>query len=293
MTQVNISNQDFMPPMEMSAVAVPQAQPMLCRLLWRREKLWVVPFVMSDRHVALPALAKPEWFQACLQRSKAKAVVVDPRLGSEVVNFWTLACAEAKKPIYLRLPAMGNLPEKQKAVAWKLKCLVDRLLGLAMLVVLSPAMVMLAALINLEDGGPAIEHYWCVGQRGKLFRMAQFRLALLVDGKRTSLSKLLEAWRLDRLPRLLNVVNGEMALVGTKPWTVDDAVILPEEYHTCLKALPGLVGPRPLGISINLKNSRKIETLEKDRMYLKSWSLFVDGKTGLEAIILRSFNQNA
>jgi len=255
----------------------------LCRLIWRQNKLWVLPAETSKQHLALPALAQPEWFRACLERSKAKAVVIDPSLGSEVVKFWAEACHKVQKPLYLRLPTMRLLPDKQKVWAWRLKCMVERTLGFGLLVLLSPVMILFALVLNWQDGGPALTYYWCIGKRGQVFRMAQFRRESLDSCQKTSAGKFLEMTRLDRLPRLLNVVRGEMALVGTKPWTIEDALNLPEEYRCYLKALPGVMGPRSLGLNISVVDAQIISQVELS--YLKSWSLFKDSQIGIAAMI--------
>lgn len=257
-------------------VSVATDTSILCRLLWRQEKLWVVPPSARNQHIALPALAQPEWFRACLERSKAKAVVVDPLLGRKVINFWVLACAEAKKPIYLRLPTTSTLPQKQKARAWRVKCAVERILGLGLLILLSPLMLAFSVLLNMQDRSPAIVYYWVVGKNGKLFAMRQFRCYPLSDDRAKSLDNLLNISRLDRLPCLLNVVLGDMTLVGTKPWEIKDAVNLAKEYKPNLKALPGLVGKRPLGLSLPTIDINLIGSADMD--YLNNWSFLNDSK---------------
>lgn len=264
-------------------LASPDDDQSLCCLLWRQKQLWVLPPSSSIRQMALPALAQPEWFQSCLDRSKAKAVVIDPKLGSEAINFWAQACEEARKPLYLRLPTMRSLPSKQKTWAWRIKCTLERLIGLVLLMLLSPLMVLIAILINLQDNGPACRHYWFIGQRGRIFRMAQYRRESIITGQKTRLGQALELSRLDRLPRLINLVRGEMTLVGTKPWTIDEAVKVPAEFKSCLKALPGIIGPRPLGSNMLTVDVRAIS--QRELAYLKNWTLWRDGQAGLSALV--------
>jgi lipopolysaccharide/colanic/teichoic acid biosynthesis glycosyltransferase len=253
----------------------------MCRLIWRQNKLWVLPSKTLKPHFALPALAQPEWFKACLERSKAKAVIIDPNLGSEVITFWAEACGQIGKPLFLRLPTMGLLPEKRMTWAWRLKCALERVLGLGLLVMLSPVLLFLAVLINLQDNAAPLVYYSCIGRRGQVFRMAQFRRETVDTEKITLVGRILVVSRLDRLPRLLNVVRGEMGLVGTKPWTIDDALRVPKEYQTCLKALPGVVGPRPLGLNTLVLDIKSLCDL--DLSYLKSWSPWQDSRYTLMA----------
>jgi lipopolysaccharide/colanic/teichoic acid biosynthesis glycosyltransferase len=263
---------------------IPTSTP-LCRLIWRQNKLWVLPAETSKPHLALPALAQPEWFKACLERSKAKAVVIDPSLGSEVVTFWAEACEQVKKPLFLRLPAMVSLPEKKRVWAWRAKCAFERGLGLGLLLLVSPLMLIFAALLKLQDGGSALVYYWCIGQRGRVFKLAQFRREHRVTQQKTKLGYFLELTRLDRLPRLLNVFRGEMTLVGTKAWSIEEALRFPEEYRTCLKALPGIVGPRPFSSFISAQNF--IQVIQDEVAYVKDWSLKRDGKTLLGLFSLK------
>jgi lipopolysaccharide/colanic/teichoic acid biosynthesis glycosyltransferase len=251
----------------------------MCRLLWRQEKLLVVPPAKSGQQTALPALASPEWFQACLDRSKAKAVVIDPKLGSEVVGFWAQACHDSAKPLYLRLPTMRTLPEKQKVWAWRIKCTLDRIVGLMLLIVLSPVILLFTLLLTLQNEGPAVTYHWSIGNRGRVFQMAQFRRESVFTGNETALGKVLEISRLDRLPRLLNVVQGEMTLVGTKPWIIENALKIPQEYRSCLKGLPGVIGERPLGLNVPMVDVHALSQL--DWRYLQNWTLWGDGKTML------------
>ncbi|PSN11688.1 hypothetical protein C7293_23305 [filamentous cyanobacterium CCT1] len=267
-------------PQELSNSARSQT---LCRLLWRQGRLWVLPPATSTRHIALPALAKPEWFQACLERSKTKGVVIDPQLGSEVITFWASACHKVGKPLYLRLPTMRMLPAKQSVWAWYTKCLLERLMGLALLVLFSPLMLVFTVALKLQDNGPAWTYYWCIGQRGRVFRMAQFRRESTITGQKTRLGQWLEVSRLDRLPRFVNVVRGEMALIGTKPWMVEEAIKVPPEFQFCLNALPGIVGPRPLGLDIPAVDIKVI--CQREVTYLKNWTLWSDSQTGLLAVV--------
>lgn len=98
------------------------------------------------------------------------------------------------------------------------------------LVLLAPLMLVIAALIRLDSEGPALFRQERVGQGGRRFRMLKFRTmvdgcGLLLDGphKRpddarvTRVGRLLRRTSLDELPQLINVLRGEMSLVGPRP----------------------------------------------------------------------------
>lgn len=100
------------------------------------------------------------------------------------------------------------------------------LLGLALL---APALALVAILVKAEDGGPVFFRQARVGQGGRPFRIWKFR-TMVVDAERkgraitvgadpriTRIGRFLRAAKLDELPQLLNVVAGEMSLVGPRP----------------------------------------------------------------------------
>ncbi|MBD2260569.1 heterocyst development glycosyltransferase HepC [Pseudanabaena sp. FACHB-2040] len=266
-----------------------------CSLRWRQGKLWVSQ-AYGSRDIPLPALASEEWFRACLNRSRAKAVCIDPTLGNAAVTLWAKACKEAGKPLYVRIPSTSALPHKQNPLGWMAKRLCDQAATALLLVILSPLMLVLAGLIKLQDGGPIFYCQWRVGQRGKLFRIFKFRsmvvnaenlhyklmadqrgLHKLQDDPRvTPLGKWIRKFSLDELPQLLNVWRGEMSLVGPRPWAIYDAVRIAPELRHRLNALPGMTGAwqveaRSTEVDLTTVNRR-------DLAYLKNWTVWQDLK---------------
>ncbi len=101
---------------------------------------------------------------------------------------------------------------------------------MALLVVFSPIMLVVAALIKITMGGPILYGQIRVGKNGKLFKIYKFRsmvqdaeaktgpvLATKNDPRVTGLGKFLRASHLDELPQLLNVLSGQMSFVGPRP----------------------------------------------------------------------------
>ena len=109
------------------------------------------------------------------------------------------------------------------------KRLFDLVMASLGLVLISPLCAVLAVLVKLSSRGPAI--YWQerVGRAGRIFRIAKFRtmyedadkrgLAITSAGDRriTPLGRVLRRFKLDELPQLWNVLNGDMSLVGPRP----------------------------------------------------------------------------
>jgi lipopolysaccharide/colanic/teichoic acid biosynthesis glycosyltransferase len=139
------------------------------------------------------------------------------------------------------------------------------------LLVLWPVILMVALLIRLDSPGPALFRQWRRGHRGRPFRMLKFR-TMVADAERrlgdleasnesaggvlfklrhdprvTRLGRFLRRTSLDELPQLLNVLRGEMSLVGPRPLQLRDserlAAVDPRGYARRLQVRPGLTGP--------------------------------------------------
>jgi lipopolysaccharide/colanic/teichoic acid biosynthesis glycosyltransferase len=152
-----------------------------------------------------------------------------------------------------------------------LKRAVDLTGALAGLLLLSSVMLAVALLIRLDSPGPALFRQWRRGRGGQPFRMLKFR-TMVVDAERrlgdlessnesaggvlfklrddprvTRLGRFLRRSSLDELPQLINILRGEMSLVGPRPLQLRDSDRLrevdPDGYARRLQAVPGLTGP--------------------------------------------------
>lgn len=128
---------------------------------------------------------------------------------------------EAVRPYYERL--------RKREGALRRKRLFDLCGSLALTVLLSPVMLVIAILIKAEDGGPVFFRQERVTTYGRVFRIFKFRTMIvdadkkgpLVTGKAdsriTKVGSKLRHLRLDELPQVLNIVTGDMSFVGTRP----------------------------------------------------------------------------
>ena len=121
------------------------------------------------------------------------------------------------------------------------------------LIMLLPVMLVIAYLIKREDGGPVFYRGVRVGRYGKPFRIYKFR-TMVVDAEKlggpstadddpriTRIGKILRKYKLDELPQLINVLKGEMSLVGPRPevkFYVD--MLSEEEKKLILSVRPGI-----------------------------------------------------
>lgn len=156
------------------------------------------------------------------------------------------------------------------------------IVGLGVSVIAAP---LVAAAIALEDGRPIFFRQTRVGRGGSLFDILKFRTmvrdaeshdgprwAAADDPRVTRVGRFLRRTRLDELPNLLNVLRGEMSLVGPRPERPELVAVLEQHvpfYRTRLMARPGLTGwaqvNRPYGDTI----AGASEKLEYDFYYLK------------------------
>ena len=182
------------------------------------------------------------------------------------------------------------------------KALLDRLTAALALLVLSPVFLAIVVWIWLDDGRPALIAQQRAGRDGKPFRMLKFR-TMVVDaieaGKRLGLAdpwgllpddpritrsgRFLRRTSLDELPQLINVLKGEMSLVGPRPDLVEQVANYSERDRRRLAVRPGITGWS------QVQGREEIswpERFEQDAWYIEHWSLGLDAK-----IVLATFAQ--
>lgn len=156
--------------------------------------------------------------------------------------------------------------------------------GLA-LALLSPLLLILAALVRVLLGGPVLFRQQRAGQHKRAFTILKFRTMtnacdangnLLSDSERlTSFGKLLRATSLDELPELWNILMGEMSLVGPRPLLLRYNAYYSERESCRFELLPGLTG----WAQINGRNTLAWDDrLELDVHYVENCSLALDLK---------------
>jgi lipopolysaccharide/colanic/teichoic acid biosynthesis glycosyltransferase len=174
------------------------------------------------------------------------------------------------------------------------KAALDRLLAAVALVVLGPLLLGIALWIWIDDGRPALLAQERAGKGGKPFRMRKFR-TMVVDaieaGKRLGLEdpwglmpddpritrsgRFLRRTSLDELPQLINVLKGEMSLVGPRPDLVDQVANYSQADRRRLAVLPGITGWS------QIHGREEIgwpERFEQDAWYIEHWSLLLDAR---------------
>jgi hypothetical protein len=210
-----------------------------CMLQWRQGQL-LVKFGQDFKQLPLHSLECEQRLVQCLKNSPVRLVRLDPRLGEAALERWANACEQAQKPAFLLQGTVTTkLPKKPGQFAGSVMRIIDWIAALLLLIGLSP--VMLAVMVLLYSYSPKtiFSRRWQIGLRGKFFRAITFHISQSNNRSYpTQLGRWVRKYRLDEIPLLLNVLRGEISLLGSRPFTLSEAVRLgsPDQHH--LQVLP-------------------------------------------------------
>lgn len=172
-----------------------------------------------------------------------------------------------------------------------IKYFVDRLIAAIALLIFSPLILVVAILIRFNLGSPIFFTQQRPGKDGKIFTFYKFRTMtdatdvngnLLSDGDRmTPFGTLLRKSSLDELPQLLNVLKGDMSLVGPRPLMVHYLQLYNSEQARRHEVLPGITGLAQTSGRNTLDWDKR---LKLDVAYVDNWSLWLDFKILLATV---------
>jgi lipopolysaccharide/colanic/teichoic acid biosynthesis glycosyltransferase len=276
------------------------------------------PRCRTDRPTSILALAR-SWPQAARCRpSRTVAQSYGRRPGSRLAHsapFVGAAVAQDEGPLSSSLPTRTEwlTPDGPGFLVKRVVDLAGTLLGLLLL---APVMLAIALLIRLDSPGPVLFRQVRRGYRGRPFRMLKFR-TMVADAERrlgdlescnesaggvlfklrqdprvTRLGRFLRRSSLDELPQLINVLKGEMSLVGPRPLQLRDSDRLetldPQAYARRLRVLPGLTGPWQVGGRSDLDYQQMVQ-LDVDYVAYHSLGrdLWILGQTVLVVLLRR------
>lgn len=192
-----------------------------------------------------------------------------------------------------QVPATPAITVEGRPIGGGVKRVFDLVIASLILIAISPALALIALLVRLESAGPAIFRQERVGFAGEKFKIWKFRTMSVVedggavvqarraDPRITKLGNFLRRTSLDELPQLVNVIRGEMSLIGPRPHAVshDDyfATVAPV-YVQRRKARPGITGLAQ--VSGYRGPTETIEAIEqrsvRDVQYVDTWSFAAD-----------------
>ena len=171
------------------------------------------------------------------------------------------------------------------------------------LLALAPLGMAIAALIKLDSPGPVFFRQQRVGRDGRTFSMIKFRsmvdgaeaqraalqslnetiglFKLSEDPRVTRVGRVLRRTSIDELPQLLNVLRGDMSLVGPRPLVLAEDRLVEGRHRERLQFAPGMTGPWQV---LGPKRPPLSEMVKTDYLYAANWSLWTDIK-----ILVRTF----
>ncbi len=187
----------------------------------------------------------------------------------------------------LLLTKGGGLTPVQRLI----KRTIDFVISLVAMIIASPVMLLAAIAIKLEDGGPVFFKQERVTQDGRLFNILKFRsmivnaekkgepqMAAVRDPRITKVGRIIRATRIDELPQILNILKGDMSIVGPRPERqsyIDKFCKETPEFVYRLKVKGGLTGYAQI---YGKYNTSPYDKLRMDLMYVEKYSLLLDIK---------------
>jgi exopolysaccharide biosynthesis polyprenyl glycosylphosphotransferase len=219
------------------------------------------------------------------------------------------------------LPLMSFTSVDPRGVQFALKHGLDRVLALGFLVLLSPVLILSALAVQLSSRGPVLFRQRRVGRDGKPFDLYKFRSMRLAAGqppaeqngsgalefllggdtapggvegqdRRTAIGRFLRRSSLDELPQLLNVLKGEMSLIGPRPERPEFVELFASDitrYGDRHRVKSGITGWAQVH---GLRGQTSLaERVEWDNYYIAHWSLGLDVK--ILALTLAALFHNA
>jgi len=175
-----------------------------------------------------------------------------------------------------------------------LKRLVDILISLIGLILLALPFALIALAIKLDSKGPVFFRQERVGKDGRVFKPRKFRTMVVGaehigakygfepnDLRITRVGKVLRLTGVDELPQLINVLKGEMSLVGPRPTLLYQVKLYNEQQRKRLAVKPGITGWALIQGRNELKWSERIKY---DLWYIENFSLWLDLKILLKTL---------
>jgi exopolysaccharide production protein ExoY len=210
---------------------------------------------------------------------------------------------EAEKPwssIEIKSESSGFEGRRQQIIGRASKRMMDVVLSLLTVLILSPILLIVAIIIKASDGGPIIYSHQRIGRRGASFGCLKFRsmrpdaaaqLAYLLDNdpaarqewdatrklkndpRVTVVGDILRKSSLDELPQLINVLRGDMSLVGPRPITSEEQSHYGEHITAYFAVRPGLTGRWQVSGRNDVSYQHRVLL---DAHYVRNWSFLAD-----------------
>jgi lipopolysaccharide/colanic/teichoic acid biosynthesis glycosyltransferase len=200
-------------------------------------------------------------------------------------RLFSRVCCERLQPVDVLLSSALRGDSRTMAI----QSVYTNLIGLTLLLALSPFLMIVAVAVSLFSGpGPVFENLECAGFQYIPFRLLRFRTTRLDGaGTMTTVGRIISYFRLASLPQLLNVVRGDMALVGPRPVRSEFAryltAAMPFHSHR-FSVKPGILGWAQMHAPNRGRLADECCQIEYDLFYIKEGSLWMDAEIMLESL---------
>ncbi len=180
-----------------------------------------------------------------------------------------------------------------------IRAVFDRTVAGLALVLLSPVLLFIALLVLSTSRGPVLFRQVRIGRDGRPFLICKFRtmahtgdsgsaqVSPAGDPRVTAVGRVLRDWYLDELPQLLNVLRGEMGLVGPRPETPEFVALYSDSERRVLSVRPGLAGPSTLGF---MDEAARLASFDDPAGYYRDVLLHERVRLDLSYLERRSFS---
>jgi exopolysaccharide biosynthesis polyprenyl glycosylphosphotransferase len=199
------------------------------------------------------------------------------------------------------LPLLTSHPRNPKGWQFALKYAFDRALALLILIILSPIMLVAAIGVHFSLGKPLFFRQLRVGRDGRTFEVLKFRSMRTVEDPRvnpsadadrvTRFGAFLRSTSIDEFPQLINVLRGDMSLIGPRPERpelveiFEQSIYRYQERHRVKSGITGWAQIHGIGRGDDRFAVRTLsDRVEWDNYYIENWSLWLDIKILLRTI---------
>ncbi len=269
----------------------------------------------------IPLMGPIDRIQAIIDTSKAQQIifalkgnarqkvmnVMDQCNGQQVdfkivPDLYDIVVGQARTNQIYGLPLIDVRPHYMPEWERKFKRMMDILTSTTILIVFSPLWLLIAFLIKLDSKGPVLYKQQRVGQNGRIFNIHKFRSmvddaesqtgpqwAQKEDPRVTRVGKVLRKLRIDEIPQFINVLRGEMSLIGPRPERPYFVEKFKKEipfYARRLKVKPGITGWAQIKGEYDTSFENVKTKLKYDLFYLENMSLRMDLKVILNTIYI-------
>lgn len=274
--------------------------------------------VSDDPVLDAPVLGRPEDLPTVLELATPKALVVaHGRIGEDELVPLVRACHRHRCEVFVvprlyevqhvgdGMDFIGDLPLARlrraayRTGAWRLKRLFDALFAAVALIVLSPLLLVCVLAVYAEGGKGVIFRQQRVGCDGRLFWLLKFRSLRPIDEDESQtqwniahddrlgpIGRFLRKSSIDELPQLINILRGDMSVVGPRPERphfVEQFDVLYPGYNARHRVPSGLTGWAQVH---GLRGDTPIDERARfDNFYIENWSLWLDVKILLRTAV--------